>query len=100
MRNRIGSSSRQFAASVLAPLLLSALCGALLAYSQSPPPDPLSQRILVVYNTNFPDSLDVANYSVTRRAIPVANLCGISPPREDFVSAAEYESTVRVPIQV
>lgn len=41
---------------------------------------PLNQRVLVVYNTNFADSLTVANYYIAQRGIPAANLCAISPP--------------------
>lgn len=38
----------------------------------------LNQRVLVVYNTSFPDSLEVAQHYATQRGIPAANLCPIT----------------------
>ena len=98
MDNRTHSGRTQFAFGVLTTLLLLTLCAALPGYSQGAP-DLLSQQVLVVYNTNFPESLDVANYYRAQRGIPAGNLCPISPRDPESVGSAEYESTVRIPIQ-
>src|ERR1700730_12178741 len=60
---------------------------------------PLNQRVLVVYNTNFADSLTVANYYVAQRGIPAGNLCAISPPSSTQINATDYVNTVKTPIQ-
>jgi uncharacterized protein (TIGR03790 family) len=60
---------------------------------------PLNQRVLVVYNTNFADSLTVANYYIAQRGIPTANLCSISPPSSTELSWTDYINTVRTPIR-
>mgnify|MGYP000704602995 CR=1 FL=1 len=51
------------------------------AYAQ-----PLNERVLVVYNSNVPDSLDVASHYRTARNIPVANLCALAPPSTTSVT--------------
>jgi len=51
---------------------------------------PLPQRVLVIYNTNVPESFDVANYYMTRRAIPSSNLLGISFSGDTEISWSEY----------
>jgi uncharacterized protein (TIGR03790 family) len=55
--------------------------------------------VLVVYNTNFADSLTVANHYMTQRGIPAANLCAISPPSSTEISMTDYVNTVKAPIQ-
>ncbi|MDQ6707497.1 MAG: TIGR03790 family protein, partial [Acidobacteriota bacterium] len=60
---------------------------------------PLNQRVLVVYNTTVADSIAVANYYVTKRAIPSANVCAISPPATTYVSSADFDNTVKTPIK-
>jgi TIGR03790 family protein len=60
---------------------------------------PIHPEVLVVYNANFPDSLTVANYYMTQRGIPAANLCAISPPSSTILSMADYVSTVKTPIR-
>ncbi len=60
---------------------------------------PLNQRVLVVYNTNFADSLTVANHYIAQRGIPAANLCAISPPSSTEIALTDYVNTVKTPIQ-
>jgi uncharacterized protein (TIGR03790 family) len=60
---------------------------------------PLNQRVLVVYNTNFSDSLAVANYYIAQRGIPAANLCAISPPSSLGLSMTDYVNTVKTPVR-
>jgi uncharacterized protein (TIGR03790 family) len=79
---------------LLAGSLLSGLSSApLKAQIQSHP------EVLVVYNTNFADSLTVANYYMTKRAIPSGNLCAISPPSSVGISMTDYINTVKTPVQ-
>src|SRR5579859_6521127 len=60
---------------------------------------PLSQKVLVVYNSANSDSIAVANYYIAKRGIPSANLCAITPPATTFLSWAAYDSTVKTPIR-
>ncbi len=60
---------------------------------------PLPERVLVVYNANIPQSLEVANYYVSKRGIPAANKCAITPTRNDSIDFYNYEINVRQPIK-
>lgn len=60
---------------------------------------PLNERVLVVYNKNIPESLDVANYYAMRRAIPSANVLGIEPSSDTEISWTEFLNKVKGPIQ-
>jgi uncharacterized protein (TIGR03790 family) len=60
---------------------------------------PLTQRVLVVYNSTVPASVSVANYYVSQRGIPVANLCPISPPSTTSLSWSQYVASVKTPVQ-
>src|SRR5260370_1729474 len=77
---------------LILPAALAALCG--VADAQ-----PLNQRVLVVYNSNLPASLAVANYYMSKRSIPSGNLCAIAPPDPSNVSLTDYNATVRAPIR-
>lgn len=60
---------------------------------------PLNQRVLIVYNTANSDSVSVANYYATRRNIPPANLCPITPPSTTLLTWTQYVSSVKTPVQ-
>jgi uncharacterized protein (TIGR03790 family) len=60
---------------------------------------PLNERVLVVYNSNVPESVEVANHYATRRQIPPSNRCAIAPPATGFVTWNDYLSTVRAPLR-
>ena len=60
---------------------------------------PLSERVLIAYNSNSPASLEVANYYSSKRGIPAANKCAITPTRSDAIDFYNYEINVRKPIQ-
>ena len=62
---------------------------------------PLASTVLVVYNTLYPESLDVANYYMTARGIPNANKCAITVSGDVnyFISYAEYTTNVKAPIR-
>jgi len=65
--------------------------------------DGLAARVLVVYNTAFPDSVEVADYYMVRRGIPEANRCPIRTDPDDdvnyFISLDSFLTKVRDPIQ-
>ena len=70
----------------------------------SPEEDPaahveeLAQHLLVVYNTNDPDSEDLAAYYAGARNIPAERILGITCPTKEEISRSDYEETVRQPI--
>ena len=64
--------------------------GAALAREASGTAASLSARVLVVYNANEPESVDVANYYVARRGIPAANKCATTPPAPDQILWADF----------
>ena len=84
-------NSRHYFASIALILLMFGS-----SYAQS---IPLTERVLIAYNTNSPASLEVANYYATKRGIPTANLCAITPTRNDAIDFYNYEINVRKPIQ-
>jgi len=75
-------------------LIVAAACWLPLAHAQASHPE-----VLVVYNTNFADSLTVAQHYMTVRNIPGGNLCAITPPANDFIQPADYTNTVLTPVQ-
>ena len=60
---------------------------------------PLNERILVVYNSNVPESIGVATHYRNARSIPSANLCAIAPPSTSSLTHVQYDSTVRAPVR-
>ncbi|HME01056.1 MAG TPA: TIGR03790 family protein [Terriglobia bacterium] len=62
-------------------------------------PARLADRVLVVYNRNVRDSLDVAEHYVARRGIPNVNLCAIRPPQASALDWGSFEGSVKVPLQ-
>ena len=74
------------------------VCGSGFAATQSTA-IPLPERTLIVYNSNIPASLEVADYYSTKRGIPVVNKCAITPTRNDSIDFYNYEINVRKPIQ-
>jgi uncharacterized protein (TIGR03790 family) len=61
---------------------------------------PLNQRVLVVYDPNVSDSVNVANHYLQSRSIPAANLCAISPSETNAaLTWASYVSSVKTPVQ-
>src|SRR5581483_8379623 len=61
---------------------------------------PLNQRVLVVYDPNVSDSVNVANHYLQSRSIPAANLCSISPPETNAaLTWATYLSAVKTPVR-
>ena len=60
---------------------------------------PLNESVLVVYNSADANSTNVANYYVSKRGIPAANLCPITPPSTVLLSWADFNTYVKTPIR-
>jgi uncharacterized protein (TIGR03790 family) len=58
----------------------------------------LAAHLLVVYNTNDPDSPGLAHYYATRRNIPAERVLAISCPITEEITRAQYDDTIRSPI--
>ncbi len=56
-------------------------------------------EVLIVYNSNSSDSLSVAQHYMTARNIPTQNLCAIAPPATDGLTASDYATYVKTPVQ-
>lgn len=91
--------SRQLPHNLFSGLVLFLLgAGTSFATSQGPA-IALPERVLVVYNTNVLASLEVADYYVTKRGIPPANKCAISPSDNASADWTDFETNVRTPIK-
>lgn len=55
-------------------------------------------RVLVVYNESLPESAELAKYYCLGRGIPAGRMLGIRCPSTEEISRAEFERTVRDPI--
>ena len=71
------------------------LLGVVLAITQAQATD-FAERVLVVYNDAFSESLDVANYYIQKRGIPSGNLCAIHVETNVgwYISQENYVSAV------
>lgn len=78
---------------VLLTAAVSAVC------QEAPAPNPLSDRVLVVFNRSDSGSRDVAKYYAKMRGIPQQNLCSISPIDNGTLGWKEYMIQVKEPIQ-
>jgi len=58
----------------------------------------LAAHLLVVYNTNDPDSQGLAQYYATRRNIPAERVLAISCPATEEITRTQYDDTIRSPI--
>jgi uncharacterized protein (TIGR03790 family) len=58
----------------------------------------LADHLLVVYNTNDPDSQGLAQYYASRRAIPAERVLAISCPVTEEITRAQFDDTIRSPI--
>ena len=60
---------------------------------------PLNERVLVVYNTEVPESLEVADYYMSRRGIPQNRKCAISPQTTTGINFDAFDATIKTPIR-
>jgi uncharacterized protein (TIGR03790 family) len=58
----------------------------------------LSAETIVVFNSDFPHSRDLAEYYAQKRGIPPERLIGLKCPTEDSISREQYETFVRQPL--
>lgn len=61
--------------------------------------DTLRQHLLVVYNSNSPDSTALAHEYARLRNIPPERVLGIATSLEEEISRDEFENTLRRPIE-
>lgn len=57
------------------------------------------EDILIVYNLNLPESLDVARYYAEKRRVPPANLLGVNVPATENLSRDDYEMVLAEPLR-
>ena len=69
------------------------------AASLLPAQTSLSDRVLVVYNTEERESKQVADYYMAKRGVPQSHLCKIDPPNSTQVTKDEFDSTVKPAIR-
>ncbi len=58
----------------------------------------LAAHLLVVYNTNDPDSQGLAQYYASKRGIPAERVLAISSPITEEITRAQFEDTIRAPV--
>jgi uncharacterized protein (TIGR03790 family) len=58
----------------------------------------LAAHLLVVYNTNDPDSQGLAQYYAAQRKIPAERVFAISSPVTEEITRAQFDDTIRSPI--
>ena len=61
-------------------------------------PDDLAAHLLVVYNSNDPDSQELAEYYAARRDIPAERVLAIACPITEEITRTQYDDTIRLPI--
>lgn len=59
----------------------------------------LSGRVLLVYNPNIAESVEVAQHYKSQRNIPQSNLCAITPSDEESISWNEFNAAIKTPIR-
>jgi uncharacterized protein (TIGR03790 family) len=58
----------------------------------------LAAHLLVVYNSNDPDSQGLAQYYAAKRNLPAERVLAISSPTSEEITRAQFEDTIRTPI--
>ncbi|MFM8717411.1 MAG: TIGR03790 family protein [Spartobacteria bacterium] len=95
---RISASPTMVSASIfkrillLAPLVCLALGSALAGES-------LPSATLVLFNSNDPESAELARYYAGRRNIPPDQLVGLACPASEEISRADFERTIAIPLR-
>ncbi len=60
--------------------------------------DDLADHLLVVYNSNDPDSKGLADYYAAQRNIPAERVLAIASPITEEITRAQFDDTIRSPI--
>ena len=58
-----------------------------------------SGATLVLFNTNDPDSSNLARYYASRRNIPTAHVVGLDCPLAEEIPRSDYDSTIATPLR-
>jgi len=61
--------------------------------------DSLSAATIVLFNTNDPESAQLANYYASKRSIPVERIVGLSCPATEEISRADFNRTIAGPLR-
>jgi uncharacterized protein (TIGR03790 family) len=61
-------------------------------------PEDLAAHLLVVYNSNDPDSREIAFYYASQRNIPSERVLGLNTSTSEEITRTTFERTIRVPI--
>jgi uncharacterized protein (TIGR03790 family) len=56
------------------------------------------EHVLIIVNTNAPDSIQIGEYYQRKRRVPTDNLLRISPPVTDQITREVYERQIELPI--
>ncbi|MES2595693.1 MAG: TIGR03790 family protein [Verrucomicrobiota bacterium] len=87
---------------MILPALLASLLLSLTSFAQeqeeAKPALDLSGETVVVYNPDFSQSRDLAEYYAEKRGIPKDRLIGLDLPLEDSISREQYEKLIRKPL--
>ncbi|MCP5534720.1 MAG: TIGR03790 family protein [Akkermansiaceae bacterium] len=57
------------------------------------------ESVAVLYNSNIPESKDLAEFYAQMRKIPAANLVGLALPENDQITRQQYNTTLRDPLR-
>jgi uncharacterized protein (TIGR03790 family) len=79
----------------LAFLLTASLIGSALAQQSSV----YSNSTLIVYNTNVPESLELAQFYAQQRNIPEQHIVALNCPTTEEISRADFEETIAKPLR-
>lgn len=72
---------------------------ACLSALQAAPPSISPSRVVVLYNSDVPESLQLAKLYQRARFIPSANLIGLKMPDREEVTRQEYDELIRKPLR-
>ncbi len=59
----------------------------------------LASRVIILANSDDPDSLRLARYYAEKRAVPVANIFAFKMPRSETISRTEFTATIWQPLE-
>src|ERR1043166_7541218 len=57
-----------------------------------------AQHVLIVYNTEEPESRPLADYYARKRGVPTNQICGISIRNVETITRREFNDLVREPV--
>src|SRR5471032_2292667 len=98
MRSRKKSFARQSRRHLraLRKLLFGLLAGAALAHAAD---DDLAARVVLLANSDDPDSLRIAHHYAEARGVPVANIVALKMPLTEAITWPEFLTTIWQPLE-